>query len=110
MADYLLDTNHASWFMADEFPLLKLAQQSRSSSSRFGISVTVLVELYYAVYASHYRDQNLKRLQRLLDSFLLWPLSTFPSKIGWNLSNPKRQCPQHIFRAFVNPTYLYCPL
>lgn len=71
MSEYLLDTNHASKLMAGD-PLLvdRLAQ---STNERFGISTTVLAELYYAVYASRYSDVNRQRLNALLDSMILWP-------------------------------------
>ena len=40
---------------------------------RFGLSITVLGELYYAVYASRHREENLQRLRGLLNALVLWP-------------------------------------
>ncbi len=48
-------------------------RQARSSGDQFGISMTVLAELYYAVYASQRRQENLRRLQALVSALILWP-------------------------------------
>ena len=45
MANYLLDTNHASWLMAQRDSLASRMRQARADGDRFGISVTVLREL-----------------------------------------------------------------
>lgn len=63
MTNYLLDTNHASWLMAQKDSLVTRLRQAQAEGDRFGISVTVLGELYYAVYASQRRAENLRRLQ-----------------------------------------------
>jgi predicted nucleic acid-binding protein len=73
MANYLLDTNHASRLMAQAEPINTRVQQARSSGDHFGISMTVLAELYYAVYASQRRQENLRRLQALVSALILWP-------------------------------------
>jgi len=39
---------------------------------RFGISVTVLGELYFAVYASQQRAHNLQTLRDFLSDTILW--------------------------------------
>ena len=73
MADYLLDTNHATKLMAREDPISSLVGHARAGGDRFGLSITVLAELYYAVYASRRREENLRRLRELADALLLWP-------------------------------------
>jgi tRNA(fMet)-specific endonuclease VapC len=73
MATYLLDTNHASWLMAQYEPIASRVRQAQASGDQFGLSVTVLGELYYAVYASRHRDDNLRRLQALASALILWP-------------------------------------
>ncbi|HHH42263.1 MAG TPA: type II toxin-antitoxin system VapC family toxin [Chloroflexi bacterium] len=73
MTDYLLDTNHASKLMAQEEPIASQVREAQAAGDRFGFSVTVLGELYYAVYASQYRQRNLYRLRHLLEALLLWP-------------------------------------
>ncbi len=45
MADYLLDTNHASSLMAGEEPLVGRVRQAEGSGDRFALSITVLGEL-----------------------------------------------------------------
>jgi tRNA(fMet)-specific endonuclease VapC len=73
MTSYLLDTNHASWLMAQQGPIVARLRQAQADGSRFGIPITVLGELYYAVYASQHRAENLRRLQTLAGALLLWP-------------------------------------
>jgi len=73
MANYLLDTNHASRLMAQGEPIISRVRQAQASGDQFGLSTTVLGELYYAVYASQRRDENLRRLRSLLSALLLWP-------------------------------------
>lgn len=45
----------------------------KAEGDRFGISITVLGELHYAVYASQQRERNTQRLRALVDALLLWP-------------------------------------
>ena len=73
MADYLLDTNHASKLMALEEPLTSRVRDAQAQGHRLGLSTTVLGELYFAVYASQRRQENLRRLQGLLEALILWP-------------------------------------
>lgn len=75
MVKYLLDTNHASKLMAKEEPIFSRVEQARVSGNQFGLSVTVLGELFFAAYASQHRDMNLQCLQVLLDSLILWSFS-----------------------------------
>lgn len=71
MVNYLLDTNHASRLMAKE-PSFVLRVQQLSATSNLGISMTVLAELYFAVYASQYRARNLTQLHSLVDRVSVW--------------------------------------
>lgn len=80
MNSYLLDTNHASWLMAQREPLVARLRQAQAAGDRFGISVTVLAELYYAVYASQRRTENLRRLQTLAGALLLWPFDALTAQ------------------------------
>ena len=73
MANYLLDTNHASRLMAQVEPIASRVRQAVAGGDQFGISVTVLGELYFAAYASQRREQNLIRLQALSSALIIWP-------------------------------------
>jgi len=73
MADYLLDTNHASRLMAQAETIVSRVRQATASGDRFGISVTILGELYYAAYASQQSQHNLDRLQALAGALIIWP-------------------------------------
>src|SRR5215208_6508901 len=72
MTDFLLDTNHAALAMADRALLVKWSLRVPNSATHFGISITVLGELFYAVYASQNQSRNLARLQQLVGSLLIW--------------------------------------
>lgn len=71
VADYLLDTNHATRLMAQDGPVASRVEQARAGGDRLGLSVTVLAELYFAIHASRRRQQNLRRLRALTDALLL---------------------------------------
>lgn len=73
MADYLLDTNHATLLKARDTGIGSRMERARESGDRFGLSITVLAELYYAVYASQRHQENLSRLRELAGALLLWP-------------------------------------
>lgn len=73
MTKYLLDTNHASRLMNQDERLIIRVRHSVQSGDAFGISITVLGELYFAVFASQHRAQNLQRLTRLLATLHIYP-------------------------------------
>lgn len=72
MTDYLVDTNHVSKILEGEKKLKDRLQKTRGTGDTFGISMTVLGELYYAVYASQRKQKNLARLKAFLNSVILW--------------------------------------
>ena len=78
--NYLLDTNHASWLMAQRYTIVTRMRQAQAGGARFGVSVTVLGELYYAVYASQHRAENLRHLQSLAGALLLWPFDALTAE------------------------------
>ena len=67
MADYLFDTNHASAFMSNVQPVTERIVQLAKSGERFYLCMTVVGELYFAVYASTHRRRNMMHLERLLE-------------------------------------------
>ncbi len=69
MADYLLDTNHASKLMAGHEPITARVREAQSTGATFALSTTVIGELYYGIYLSQRRIQN----QLLLDSLRILP-------------------------------------
>ena len=73
MARYLLDTNHASRLMSNDARIVTKVRHSKQTGDEFGISMTVPGELYFAVYASQHRAQNLQRLTRLLTTLRNYP-------------------------------------
>jgi len=72
MTDYLVDTNHASKILEGEKKLKSRLQKAKGTRDTFGISITVLGELYYAAYASQRKKENLARLKGFLNSVILF--------------------------------------
>jgi tRNA(fMet)-specific endonuclease VapC len=75
MADFLLDTNHASRLMAGVEPLSSRVQQAQIAGDRIGLSIIVVGELYFAVYASVRRSSNMTRLRALTDALHVRPFN-----------------------------------
>lgn len=75
MIKYLLDSNHASRLMGNEKRILARVQKAQETGDEFGISMTVLGEMYFAVYASQYRARNEQRLMRLLSTLHIYPFN-----------------------------------
>ncbi|MEM7532657.1 MAG: type II toxin-antitoxin system VapC family toxin [Chloroflexota bacterium] len=71
--DYLFDTNHATSVMASAPVITAKMRQAQFHGHQFGISTTVLAELFYAVYNSQKRKQNSARLQSFRDQVDFWP-------------------------------------
>ena len=70
---YLLDTGIAQDFQDDRLGVRGRAKAARQLGHRIGICVPVLGELWSGVEGSASRDLNLRRLQRALSQFALWP-------------------------------------
>ena len=71
MTSYLIDTNHASAFMSNTQPLTQRVIQLAKDGERFYLCIPVVAELYFAVYASKHRDQNLANLKRMLENIAI---------------------------------------
>ena len=65
MTDYLLDTNHASKLMSGDEPIATRVRRARAAGDRFGLPITTLGELSFAVYAS--------QLQEMVALYAIWP-------------------------------------
>jgi len=63
---YLLDTNHACAFISEQQPLTDHIRQSATDGARFYLCMTVVGELYFAVYASQRQANNMLHLKNLL--------------------------------------------
>ena len=81
MAEYLLDTNHASRLMARDEPITSRVQRARAQGDQFGLSVTVLGELHYAVYASQRQEWNRRRLHEMVANYSVWPFDESAAEI-----------------------------
>ena len=71
MPTYLIDTNHASAFMSNAQPLTRRIVQLAKNGERFYLCMPVVAELYFAVYASKRRNQNLENLKRMLENIAI---------------------------------------
>jgi tRNA(fMet)-specific endonuclease VapC len=67
VAAYLIDTNHASAFMSNVQPITERIARLAKDGERFHLCMTVVGELYFAVYASTRRHRNMIHLKRLLE-------------------------------------------
>lgn len=70
--DYLLDTNHASRLLEGNNSISTRINTLKNSGSGFGISISILGELFFAVYASRRKDENLHQLKDFLDDVIIW--------------------------------------
>jgi tRNA(fMet)-specific endonuclease VapC len=70
--DYLFDTNHASKILEGNKSLSLRVGALKNSGSIFSISVSVLGELFFAVYASKRKEKNLLQLKGFLEDVILW--------------------------------------
>lgn len=73
MPDYLLDTNHATHLLAGSGALRQRLEAAATSGATFGVSMTVLGELFYAAHASRRRDENLQALRAFMADAVIWP-------------------------------------
>ena len=69
---YLFDTNHASNILEGNESLSLKVNALKNSGSRFGISVSILGELFFAVYASKRKEENLRQLKLFLEDVIIW--------------------------------------
>jgi len=67
MPAYLIDTNHTCAMMNNVQPVAERIIQQAQRGERFYLCMTVVGELYFAVYASTYRASNTVHLERLLE-------------------------------------------
>ena len=70
--DYILDTNHASKLLEGNEPIASKVNALKNSGSRFSISTSILGELFFAVFASSRREENLLQLREFLGDIILW--------------------------------------
>jgi len=73
MPDYLLDTNHASHLLGGTESVRERVQTQVNTDARFSISMTVLGELFYAIYASQRRAENMRALRAFAADIVIWP-------------------------------------
>ncbi len=70
--DYLLDTNHVSKLLEGNKSIVSKINSLKNSGSRFSISTSILGELFFAVFASSRREENLLQLKEFLGDIILW--------------------------------------
>ncbi|TVL97581.1 MAG: twitching motility protein PilT [Candidatus Brocadia sp. WS118] len=69
--NYLFDTNHASKILEGNKTLSLKIGAFKNSGSRFFISMSILGELFFAVYASKRKEKNLQQLKLFLEDVIL---------------------------------------
>lgn len=73
MPGFLIDTNHAGRLMANDPGIVDRLRLSEEAGNEFAVSITVVGELFYAVYASRRQAANRRNLIRLLDAVRIYP-------------------------------------
>ena len=73
MPDYLLDTNHATHLLGGAESIRERVRAEATTGTRFSISMTVLGELFYAIYASQRRAENMRALRVFAADIVIWP-------------------------------------
>ncbi|OGL38446.1 MAG: hypothetical protein A2042_08465 [Candidatus Schekmanbacteria bacterium GWA2_38_11] len=70
--EFLFDTNHVSKILEGNESIVLKVNSLKDASSRFGISVSILGELFFAAYASKRKEENLLKLRRFLEDIIIW--------------------------------------
>jgi|SRR3989304_1182744 len=73
MTEYVLDTNHVTRLLSGADPLPQRTRAALTTGDRFGITPSILGEMYYAAYASQRRAENLQVIRAFLTDIWLWP-------------------------------------
>src|SRR5215210_402153 len=73
MKRFLLDTGIAAHYVFRRHHIYDRARAEASTGNRIGICTPVLGELWYGVESSVTKEQNSRRLTRMLPDLLLWP-------------------------------------
>jgi tRNA(fMet)-specific endonuclease VapC len=73
MRRYLLDTGIAGDYIFRRHGVYERAKNEVQRGNRIGICGPVLGELWYGVELSATRDENVKRLRRMLPDLIVWP-------------------------------------
>ena len=71
---YLLDTNHLSAYLDDREGLSVRIDSAIRSGRRFGVCLPTFCEYRAGIRVSRYRQRNMKRLERALTVFRVWPM------------------------------------
>ena len=70
--EFLFDTNHVSKILEGNESIVLKVNSLKDASSRFGISVSILGEVFFAAYASKRKEENLLKLRRFLEDIIIW--------------------------------------
>jgi len=72
MKDYILDIDHIAGLMAGNENLLRRIGEVKEDSGRFGITVTILGDLYFFIRSSQQMDANMASLTELVSDLHVW--------------------------------------
>lgn len=79
--DYILDIDHLIALMAGNSTLLERLGKVKPEDGRFGITVTLLDELYYFVRSSAQMETNVAALTELVSDLYVWGLDRGAAEI-----------------------------
>lgn len=72
MKDYILDIDHLAGLMAGNENLLRQLGEIKEDLGRFGITVTILGDLYFFIRSSRQMDANAASLTELVSDLHVW--------------------------------------
>jgi tRNA(fMet)-specific endonuclease VapC len=79
MTQYLFDTNHVGMFFRRDNHLA--AKVAAHRDDHFGVSLPTVAELWFMVYNSQRRQENINTLERLLSAYTQWPFDAQAARV-----------------------------
>jgi predicted nucleic acid-binding protein len=99
MREYILDIDHLAELMGGNEVLLKRMGEIKKDNARFGITVTILSELYFMLRASAQMDTNMASLTELVSDLYVWGFDRGAAEITGEIMNQQRS-----LNRPINPT------
>lgn len=81
MRDYILDIDHLVGLMGGNVTLLKRIVKIKKDDGSFGITVTVLGDLYFLIRSSQQMDTNVAALTEFVSDLHVWGLDRGAAEI-----------------------------
>jgi len=90
MRDYILDIDHLGGLMAGNEELLRRMNGVKKGEGRFGITLTVLSDLYFLVRSSAQMESNVAALTELVADLCVWGFDRGAAEITGEILTQQR--------------------